>query len=1023
MPRGRPDDINTRIILSLVENLGGGDISNRLSDINRRLGSTQKSMGKWGSLASKTMFQVGKAAGVASLAIGGLGVAALTAFKAMSSLSQAGKSFVKLGVATGKGSQAAEQLRKSYKSLISTSGQFVMSMNDMADAMSDFANQGFGQMQMAADEGMQKFIGSLQDTFFAGLGDTKAASQMTSNLTKAFGDNLAALNAFKNSWNAAGDNMYAKMSALQDIEFIDPQGVRQQMGALTQAIEASEGRGDPAIRMTLAWQTAMKQIGTSVEQIKQTIIEVFGGDLAGAVIKVQTWLQKLIKNIVETAKWLDKMWAGAKAIFSNLAEAAKVAWNVMAGAFQGAISVIMTGLAELWKHLPWVDQSSIDQMARWAIDMADAAEKNLSYEGKFVSVSKAMDDAAKKWEKDQKTITKATTTTKKALSAIQQKLKDNMSALLPLVQQSKAWSEQLKSVNEAIGITAGLAEMMGGSISLAGKSFQQMTNEGMAQAVSTGRELLMNAEKALPLANEQIALYDEELSRLKAQSASQDKIALMEKARNTAVERRKSLLADVEGYYKTINDYIDNALASRKADLTLTEAVTSLEKTRLSISQSVYGSAGLAVQNQMRVVEQLEQQKSTLTDMINIARERVEQLKAQGVNTDEMRNVQKKLIDLEQQRANILAEQVSMVKELRDGYLDAVQAQAFGAGKFEKIIITQEQNIAKALDKRIAKESFLVGQVGDAAGRSKVGSTRFGAGGLGQLQDTATGQNLSAEDVRRRNTEMLKNISDPGQRAMAMASQNLFNGIANQMNSTTKMQVESISENTASLDKVTNSFNEFSSIVSGKVRGMAATGALGKGGPAAETGLGEASRKALDGSGGGFLGKILQALTYAGPGKPTAAQQATSAQKKLTDYLGQNGTNISGSNVHGFDMRTRSQALADRRANAKHLRKLQRDAKLAARRAQKEKAKQDRIRSREMPTTSLSGVRGGSGTNKNIKLGKKSSPQDWTGKLRMAADIFRQLGPVLEEWMSGNNEPETMRSTRQVNTAAGGPGT
>jgi uncharacterized protein (UPF0335 family) len=35
------------------------------------------------------------------------------------------------------------------------------------------------------------------------------------------------------------------------------------------------------------------------------------------------------------------------------------------------------------------------------------------------------------------------------------------------------------------------------------------------------------------------------------------------------------------------------------------------------------------------------------------------------------------------------AERLNILKDLRDGYLDAVQAQSFGAGKFEKIIITR----------------------------------------------------------------------------------------------------------------------------------------------------------------------------------------------------------------------------------------------------------------------------------------------------------------------------------------------
>jgi len=94
-----------------------------------------------------------------------------------------------------------------------------------------------------------------------------------------------------------------------------------------------------------------------------------------------------------------------------------------------------------------------------------------------------MTDAAAKWVHRQNRVTQATDTTSKALTDTERKLRDNQEALLPIIQQSESWAKQLTDVNNVLGKTAELAEMMGGKIGIAGQSFQDLTEQGIRQAV------------------------------------------------------------------------------------------------------------------------------------------------------------------------------------------------------------------------------------------------------------------------------------------------------------------------------------------------------------------------------------------------------------------------------------------------------------------------------------------------------------------------------------------------------------
>lgn len=103
-------------------------------------------------------------------------------------------------------------------------------------------------------------------------------------------------------------------------------------------------------------------------------------------------------------------------------------------------------------------------------------------------------------------------------------------------------------------------------------------------------------------------------------------------------------------------------------------------------------------------------------DMVKEINRTLDVITEQIRNTDQSTHKgQIAAIALETKRNQLIAERSALLADQARGYLDAVQAQAFGAGRFEKIIVSQEQNIAAALQAGIAKANPLLGQAGSHA--------------------------------------------------------------------------------------------------------------------------------------------------------------------------------------------------------------------------------------------------------------------------------------------------------------------
>lgn len=546
-------------------------------------------------------------------------------------------------------------------------------------------------------------------------------------------------------------------------------------------------------------------------------------------------------------------------------------------------------------------------------------------------------------------------------------------------------------------------------------SFGPSAMAGNASIAETLQKNTVQSQKEYEIARQKVAIQSQLIQDLEKQLATEEDVVKRGQLEVQINTNNLELSRQITKMAQAKEQTVKSTTVKQESELARIGRTRDLLAEELRLSEATYGTAALAVENRMQMVRVLDSEREQYQQIFDmrahdmaVAEEQLALAASQGAEAGTLASLQMEVFFAEQKKLEaakevrrVQADQLQQVKELRDGYLDAVEAQAFGAGKFEKIIISQEQNIAKGLEKRIAKGNFTLGQVRDAAGRSKVNPYRYGAGGVGQLT-TMDGNTLSSADIAKQNAEIVKNIGDPIARALVQESQKMLGGA---MSAQTESQVK----NTAAIDNLTKAINA-------KYLPTGAVSALASGSPAAQTAVGEASRQAMSGGSGSVSGffkaqnvpnktssQFIRDQKKHGHGAAiklkrqrgrigAAKQRLAGADSRLTAAMQSEGINVSGADMHGHDMRTYEQITKERGINKGNLDKLNRERGLARKQLERETQRENSMR------------RGFSG--------KKGISLDWSGMLKQAAAIFMKLGPFLEEMQSSQNNVPVFRQTR-----------
>lgn len=244
----------------------------------------------------------------------------------------------------------------------------------------------------------------------------------------------------------------------------------------------------------------------------------------------------------------------------------------------------------------------------------------------------------------------------------------------------------------------------------------------------------------------------------------------------------------------------------------------------LRIARSLYGTPGLAVEAQLKVVDamqrQLESKKAELSQWDAL----IAKAKEAGAAEEDLWSARMRQKELLKDIQSLTAEQLEAVKELRDGYLDAVKAEAFSFGRFSKIIITQQNGIMHALRTGMAKQNYLLGQAGVWSPampyRFSGGNIFNPRGGMGSMLETLEGRPLTDKDLQTRLGAI------PNATARQMAS------LVLKMTNSQDVNIDTMQELIGATKDLSNTF-----------RGTAGMAALAPGTPAANA-IYEAMRKA-----------------------------------------------------------------------------------------------------------------------------------------------------------------------------------
>lgn len=702
-------------------------------------------------------------------------------------MADAGKELTAFAAATGRGSDVTIKLRNSYKELIMSGQKVVLTIKDIAAAMTQFGQQGFAQLQMASEKPMQDFISGLQNALSKGLGSTDFGSELTQSVTKAFSNNLVALRSFESQWLAAGQDLAKQQEAIAQFRWVDDALMSKAIGSIQNLRDQAAGVSDPAVAANLSWSEFGNQLLVLLNQIQQEITRAFGTDMSGLISKLGDSVKDVIVWIQDAWKELRVWGAVAKVVWNWISEGAVISFKLVESSFLTLISALLHGYAKLSGFLGFEDTAKRAGAAAEtaAIDAGKAFDRVMTPQ--FLSMTDEMAKAMMEVPKIAQKLSTPLKDTQQVYDKISIQLNNIRDRLLPIIQETKNWKESLDQAASSLSTTSQMLEIMGNNIKIGDKNLSDMVQTSFSDAIRSSKQLISESEKGLPLAEEQLKIAREQYSLdsqrvldLKKAGASTEEITnainkqqASSQRLNKFISERNDLLGNILHAHQSIKNAQEQALAPYRANLTILGAQKDLQQSMLEISKALYGTPALGVEAIRRVVDLMQQEKEELQSMLEAQRKNVQEMISQGIAGNELLNAKKLELDLQKQIADKTSQQLNMLKELRDGYIEAVQASAFASGKFEKIIITQEQNIAMAMEKGIAKRNYLLGQVGKEAQASNRAPVRFSASGMGVLE-TLDGQSV---DLAKYSQEAINNIGDPVNRAASQQGLDAITGI------------------------------------------------------------------------------------------------------------------------------------------------------------------------------------------------------------------------------------------------------
>lgn len=797
-----PNDILQKIILELQENIKGqGKVLKTLQSVHKQLNLTTKSLAKYnkaGQKASKTITTMhknlrvlGQVAQKTTRAFGLMTGSIAGLIVVTKKLTAAQEPIAKFAVLSKDASSALKGLGEAYKSL---GDNAVTSLKDAAKVMNLFLGKGMVAQVLAARPGVKKAVVKLQEDIINAAGP-QIGGELLSRLLGAIPDEKLVLFAEALTENAQGTDEWTKAIAMLGT------AAANVIYPLSDALKNMPGVTDPVVRSHLEWVKASKQLTTIFEQFGVKILQEHGDKLTNILNIVSDKLlpafEKFLNLIIEFPKALAAMAVGYLFFKPLIGVVAIVTTNLLLQ--HGAVTKLSAAYKVLSARkaagvLGKVGKLGIAGAAIGAIGWSAHQMYKWGTEGAGSTFGGKMVDKLHRGgpSKSQQLRELETAILERdKIVAAEQGIDVNVYRANRAKRKAAARAKRAGGVGAVGGdkkpdireFETALTGLIGFRTGLDGLSTSLSSIGGVIASLGPGAEIFgVSAGKMMKEINDQVT-ESISLGFEKAKAAYDEALALNKAARN-AKERTQAVvyMANVQKELgKLAQLAVQNAeklVAVQEKGRQLQKLQTVIGEKNLQISQALYGTPALAVTALQQIVQSKQKEKEYVQDAMKSEQEKIALLKEELKGKLSAKEIEsrllpyrEKLLKLRAEEKSLTAEQLELVKQLRDGYLDAVQAQAFGAGMFEKIIISQEKNLMRGLQARAVKENYLVGQYGKAAGRHKKQAVRFGVGG--NILETLSGQNYGASQAIRD----LSNIADPIAREISKSSADMVMGL------------------------------------------------------------------------------------------------------------------------------------------------------------------------------------------------------------------------------------------------------
>ena len=404
---------------------------------------------------------------------------------------------------------------------------------------------------------------------------------------------------------------------------------------------------------------------TLVPQIKSIVMQVM--DIMGKAIPI---IISSLQTTAEVAMWCGEKVMGFFGYFSPYWEEAAESTKKFRIEFSNMADNIAMNIENLKKGLAGLGDK---KETRTQADIMADNIKNIYNKELGVSVTK--------WEDIRARTENASKQQNEVISGLQKQVEYLNKGFAPLSEYSVAYDEQIFAVRELV----------------------KLEQEKIDNQIGSSKEAYDSAKKAYD-AIKTIAGKEKEAAEFK--KAMDDALAENNLSKQSMIilqgKKRELQTKEIEMIVAKTTQYYQKQLEFQRAS-------TSLAESEMSLAEKMNFGIGVTIQQRAQVIQQVEKERAIIEQEIISTQQ---QIKQAGENANLRRQLEFQLKQQQTERINLLSKEVDMTKELREGYLQAMEAFDTGAGRFEKIIKKQDMGTRELMRTTGAAGAMALGGIG-----------------------------------------------------------------------------------------------------------------------------------------------------------------------------------------------------------------------------------------------------------------------------------------------------------------------